>query len=491
MVHARRAASRGRAPLGTLGAIVAIPSLALAGVCVWAAGDAEPQPPDASAQMPVGAVSLATPVLSLRRAPEALSAAWSGAALARELAPVVESIDDPSCLLVDVGGTPVRAVRPEVPVIPASNMKILTAGVLLDLVGPDFRYVTRVVGDLGVDGTVDGDLVLVGGGDPLLATEWYPESFAATRYVQEPATSLEDLADAVVAAGVTAVRGDVVGDESRYDDEYFRPGWDDDLRVAYAGPYSALLVDDGRLASGGVAEVPALSAARVFRGLLEDRGVRIDGDAATGRAPEGVPDIATVSSAPLVDVMRHMLHTSDNSSAEMMVKEIAVASGRPGTSDDGLAALVDHLAALGVPVEGVAPRDGSGLDIDDLATCRALVEVLASAGPDSPLVTSMPRLGVDGTLAGILADHPLAGSVRAKTGSLGQSADRTDVKALSGVHAPDGAPAVSFSLLLNGGTVSEEATYLPIWRDLADALASYPGAPPAVDLAPRPPLTGP
>lgn len=467
------------------------PVLLLSAVLIWATSSAGPGRPTENVALASGAPSASTPVLSLRRVPESLSDMWSSAALAASLQPVVDELNDESCLLVDVGSTPVRSVRAEQPVIPASNMKILTTGVLLDLLGADARYRTHVMGEMDADGSVAGDLYLVGGGDPMLSTAWYPESKAATPYAQEPATSLDDLADAVVDAGVRSVSGDVVGDESRYDDEYFRPSWDADLRVTNAGPYSALLVDDGRLVGGGVAEVPARAAAETFRQLLVDRGVSIEGTSTTGVAPTTAAEIASIDSAPLGEIVEHTLHTSDNNSAEMMLKEIAVASGRAGTSLEGLDALLDNLDARGIPVDGVAPTDGSGLDIQSTATCRVLVGTLVDAGPSSALVNAMPLLGTEGTLDGVLTDHPLAGRLFAKTGSLGQSAERIDVKALSGVLAPEGARPVTFSLLLNGGTVREEATYLPLWRDVADALAAYPQAPSAEILAPREPVAAP
>jgi serine-type D-Ala-D-Ala carboxypeptidase/endopeptidase (penicillin-binding protein 4) len=473
-----------RTPRGALAAIVLVPAIAFAAVATWAVGDGGPEAPLADVPLPATALTAETPVLSLRRAPETLSQTWSLAGLRASLVSVTERISDPSCFVVEAGGETVSSVRPEQPVVPASNMKLLTAGVLLDLVGDEFRFVTRVVGEMDADGVVDGDLVLVGGGDPMLATAWYPESFSATRYSQQPATSLEELADAVVSAGVRMITGDIVGDESRYDSEYYRPGWDADLRIASAGPYGALLVDDARREEGGVADVPSLGAAQVFRTLLIERGVDVDGVAIIGTAPAEAMEIASIASAPLRDLVEHLLHTSDNNAAEMMLKEIAVATGRPGTSDDGIAALVEHLARRNVSVTGLAPTDGSGLDITSLATCSAMVDTLRVQGADSTLVEAMPLLGVDGTLAGVLEDHPLAGKVYAKTGSLGQSAERIDVKALSGVYSSGDAPPVVFSLLLNGGTVREEATYLPIWRDLADALTTYPSGPAPDQIAP-------
>jgi D-alanyl-D-alanine carboxypeptidase len=99
-------------------------------------------------------------------------------------------------------------------------------------------------------------------------------------------------------------------------------------------------------------------------------------------------------------------------------------------------------------------------------------------------------LGKEGTLAGVLADSPLSGIARAKTGALGESADRIDVRALSGfVPGADGADDLEFTMVLNGGTVREEGTYLPLWNELADALATYPEGPGAEALAPEPAVT--
>ena len=60
-------------------------------------------------------------------------------------------------------------------------------------------------------------------------------------------TSLDALADAIVAAGVTRIDGAVVGDGTRYDDELYAPSWVNDVRGIEAGPYDALLVNDARV----------------------------------------------------------------------------------------------------------------------------------------------------------------------------------------------------------------------------------------------------
>lgn len=482
---------RRRNPLPALVAIVVVPAVPLAAAVVWGRTSEAVAAPTPNVELAPGRTVPQTPILSLRRTPSLIADEINITALQGEIAPFAQRLNETSCLDVVIDGERVAQTRADTPVIPASNSKILTGAVALDLLGPDHRFVTTVVGALDpATGVVVGDLTLVGGGDPLLSTDFYPDSFLATRYPQRPATRLEDLADAVVAAGVTSVSGAIVGDESRYDSEYFRPAWPESLHRSVVGPYSALMVNDARTtSSGAVAEVPAQGAAQLFRDLLVERGVTVSGDVVVGVADPALPEIARVESAPFSEVLDHTMQTSDNNSSELLVKEIAVASGRPGTTDDGLAVIVSTIESQGLPIAGLVPTDGSGLDIESQATCSVLAAVLDRAGVDSLLGNSLPLLGEEGTLSNELVDHQLAGVVGAKTGSLGEDADRTDVKALSGVLPAEGTSGLVFSLVLNGGTVREAATYQPLWSDFLDALATYPAGPTADELGPAPVTT--
>ena len=109
---------------------------------------------------------------------------------------------------------------------------------------------------------MQGDLYLVGGGDPVLSADWYPVSNLERYPVMSP-TRLEGLADALVSAGVTSVSGNVVGDASRYDDEYFAPSWGVGVAGLEAGPYDSLMVNDSRVLNDPLkANDPAEGAAR-------------------------------------------------------------------------------------------------------------------------------------------------------------------------------------------------------------------------------------
>ena len=131
--------------------------------------------------------------------PELLLAAQRDPVLAKSLDAIVAAGPAATCLSVQIAGRDVYGHNASLPVPPASNEKLLTAQLALQVLGPDYRYTTKVVGPAPVDDTIAGDLVLVGGGDPVLATEPYVAHFDDPKTVS---TSMEHLADAIVAKGV-------------------------------------------------------------------------------------------------------------------------------------------------------------------------------------------------------------------------------------------------------------------------------------------------
>ena len=301
-------------------------------------------------------------------------------------------------------------------VVPASVTKLLTATAALDVVGADTRFTTTVLGELGSDGVVAGDLWIVGGGDPVLGTDaWASRNGVGGRLH----TSLDKLADLVGAAGVRRVAGRVVGDDTRYDARRVVPSWPPRLVAdGEAGPLSALLANDGFRVWGhpGVpfADPPA-GTAGLLRQLLEQRGVDVDGGAASGRAP-GASEIAAVSSPRVGDLVTELLRESDNETAELLVKEIGLRQSGDGTTASGTRAVAATLVARGIPMANTVVADGSGLSREARVTCRALAALLTGAEP--MLAHRLAVAGESGTLRNRLRGTAAAGRVRAKTGSL-------------------------------------------------------------------------
>ncbi len=429
--------------------------------------------------------ALRAPVLSARRAPAFLSRTVADTRLRAQLdaalaEPALGAARDRSCLVVRQGLRPVLQRRPDERLIPASNLKILTASAVLARLGPDERLVTEVrAGSAPAGGVVEGPLFLVGGGDPLLGTADYAASFENQPQVR---TSLEGLADAVLAAGVTLVRGGVVGDETRYDTQRYIPTWKPGYITDFeSGPASALVVNDGfaQFTPRHVAAPePDAHAAGVLTVLLQARGVTVEGAAGEGRAPDGSAVVAKVDSPPMGEVVRQMLRESDNLTAELLVKELGRRFAGDGSTTAGLGVMRETLTAAGFPVDQLTSVDGSGLDRSDRATCGLLMAAIDSSGPTGAVAAGFPVAARDGTLAKrFLGDNPAAGRLRAKTGSL------DGVVGLSGyVDAPAGANPLAFSLLVND--LPRDALGRALQEQVGAILARYPEAPAAEALAP-------
>ncbi|MDG2427835.1 MAG: D-alanyl-D-alanine carboxypeptidase/D-alanyl-D-alanine-endopeptidase [Acidimicrobiales bacterium] len=430
----------------------------------------------------------ATPVFSVRRIPEFLQAPMAKRQLSETLVKPVAALPDGTCLAVGEHGSDLFSMNANRPLAPASTQKLLTAIAALRVLGPDSTLTTEVmVTETPTDGVLAGDLWLVGGGDPLLMTEAYADRFDD----QFAYSNLSDLVASVVATGIEEIQGSVIGDDSRYDQirylgtwpDRFKPGWS-----IQSGPLSALSVDDGfanwdpvnPAASLSVpADDPALLAARLFDDLLESEGVRILGRAGSGTAPGelSTTTLASLSSPPIHLLVEQMLVASDNTTAELLVKELSRSSSERGTTVSGLSVVLEALSSAGHPVDGVVPHDGSGLDPDNRLTCGLLVSVLDDREYGSVLVAGLPIAGDRGTMRKRFVGTAGEGRVRAKTGTL------RGVSSLAGVVDTSGGRRLAFALVSNGDLPYEIRA---LHEDVVLALLSYPAGPGADLLSPRP-----
>jgi D-alanyl-D-alanine carboxypeptidase/D-alanyl-D-alanine-endopeptidase (penicillin-binding protein 4) len=139
--------------------------------------------------------------------------------------------------------------------MPASNNKLITAAAALARLGTDYRFRTRIAtsGTLGDDGTLDGDLVVVGGGDPAISERFYDD---------DPTAPFRAWADSLKARGIERITGNIIGDDDLYDDVHLGPGWAwDYLADYYAAEVGALLYNEGvvtyKIMPGDSAGAPA------------------------------------------------------------------------------------------------------------------------------------------------------------------------------------------------------------------------------------------
>jgi D-alanyl-D-alanine carboxypeptidase/D-alanyl-D-alanine-endopeptidase (penicillin-binding protein 4) len=466
----------------TLAALVVLPALALGGIAAAARAfevDIPVMPATVSGgTIPVVASTpLLTPLLSVRRSPGSLALAKRQQVLTSALNDLAVSVDAESCMAVGVNGRLLTGTNTANSVIPASNLKVVVAEAALAVLGPTAVFTTQVLGPAPLNGVVQGDIHLVGGGDPVLSEQWYTRSTATHKRPPINTTSIEALADALVANGVQAIEGSVLGDDSRYDDERHPPGWSESIIATPDGTaVGALVVNDSTTAAGAISPDPTLSAAAVFARLLRARGVTVGGDVGVGVAAATDVPLASVNSQPLPAILNEMLATSDNLTAEMMVKEIGRTVGGAGTRSAGLSAISQQLVAWGIPLEGVNLVDGSGLSRENRLTCTSLLAVLQRGHADDPVGAGMARAGQDGsTLDDRFEDAGLIDVLQAKTGSL------RGVKALCG-YFPAGGDEIAFVLVLNGPSAT---AFESRWDLLGAALLAAASAPSADSLGPR------
>jgi D-alanyl-D-alanine carboxypeptidase/D-alanyl-D-alanine-endopeptidase (penicillin-binding protein 4) len=314
---------------------------------------------------------------------------------------------------------------------PASTTKLLTAFAALDTIDPAARFTTKTVRS--------GDtVVLVGGGDPYLATK--PARKVDDRVFQADLTTLaKRTAASLKTAGTTTI---TLGyDTSLFTGPDASPAWEPDYVSAYiVTPVSALWADQG-VTDQIRARDPAASATRSFARLLDAEGITVRGEPVAAKAAATGEVLGEVRSATLAQIVETLVRVSDNQAAEVVLRHVAIAGGRPADFDGGTQAVRAALEAAGVTTEGLVLGDGSGLSRHNRISPLTLVEVLREARATqrtSGLLADLPVSGFTGTLVDRFADLTAArGTLRAKTGTL------TGIHSLAGYATDaDGRPVV-------------------------------------------------
>ncbi len=333
------------------------------------------------------------------------------------------------------GGAVLYSRNPLKYFIPASNMKVFTTAAVLDRLGPNFRFETRLgyEGQLQENGVLTGDLVLIGGGDPGLANKLGSGSIFQ---------HLDTMAREVERAGIRLIQGDVIGDDSFFSYAPHGRGWNKkDLEYHYAPRVSALsfydnllnlvarpgrrtgqpirlasypsnslfqlvnmgtTVADGPQATGYLfrslgnhkavisgqipvsspgwtrritMEDPALYTATLLRDRLRKRGIRLAGSVRSRHtAPaDGVETqiIYVHESPPLIQVIFRVNRESHNLYAEILLRTLGAVVKGRGSDSGGLEVVYELLREAGVPLRLTDLQDGSGLSEQNLITPRA------------------------------------------------------------------------------------------------------------------------
>jgi len=304
--------------------------------------------------------------------------------------------------------------------VPASTTKLLTTYALLKTWKPDYEIHTEVWGELK-GGTVAGDLVFKGAGDPFLTSE-----------------RLWLMAEALKERGVTTVKGRVRLDQSAFDGQFYGNGWEHTSSNT-TPPILPLSVnfnkEDGHL----VADPDRLAVETLTRILRQD-GIAIEG----GIIGDGeLRKLIAFPSLPLRDLIGNINKYSNNFMVEMLLKRFG-----SGTWPQGIRQVQAFYSTLfGLGPDKVDLTDGSGLSKDNHLSARTLAIVLRAAwhdfevGPE--MVGSLKIIGGEPFRLHI-KDPNLARRIRCKTGHL------SGVTSVCGyLQTLDGRERV-FAIILNG-----------------------------------------
>jgi D-alanyl-D-alanine carboxypeptidase/D-alanyl-D-alanine-endopeptidase (penicillin-binding protein 4) len=333
--------------------------------------------------------------------------------------------------VVDVGtGQELFSYRADVARMPASVEKLYTSATALLNYGPEGHLTTQVLASSLPDdtGTIIGDIVLRGGGDPTFGT-----------------SAASALARKLVTAGLTRIEGRVIGDESAFD--VFRGVPASNFRLtSEVGPLSALSFNRGRTGKRRpyYQASPARFAAQEFEKALKRRGVRITGKARKGTAPTGMTPYSEWTSPSVGAIVRLMNQPSDNFIAETLIKGLGAEFGVAGSTSGGGAVMRETLRRF-----DIAPTivDGSGLSRANRTSPRQVVRLLTGMDASEvalPFDQSLAVAGRSGTLDRRMRGTSAQDRCRAKTGTL------RDVSALAGFCDTIGGERIAFAFLMNG-----------------------------------------
>lgn len=398
---------------------------------------------------------------------------------------------------------------------PASTLKTITTATALELLGPGYRFST-LVGYSGkldpVSGVLKGNLVVKGGGDPVLGSKLSGVSGS-------PDTLAALVADSLGRKGIKTVTGDLVLDVSSYE-PWSVPGswaWEDlgnyygaapsaltfadnmislyfdspsksgepvtlvrmvpdlpwlswqnelksssvnrDLAYVYGSPWGEKRLIRGTIPAGRKGfEVkaslpePPLFLGHFMKEKLAGAGIQVKGDVRIVCENQEFNNVCTLMSLPLSEIIREINHESVNLYSEHLVMQLALEKSGKGSMQEGLKVIEEFWKEKGVDGP-VFMEDGSGLSRFNAVTPQYLVQVLIQmyrSKNGSLFKASLPSAG-NGTLGGFRQDDFPGETLRSKSGSMER------VRGYAGYLRCVSGREVVFALLVNNfpGTSQE------------------------------------
>jgi D-alanyl-D-alanine carboxypeptidase/D-alanyl-D-alanine-endopeptidase (penicillin-binding protein 4) len=338
--------------------------------------------------------------------------------------------------VLDDSGALLASVNASTSLPPASTEKIATVGAALTVFGPTHRFTTTLQGTRPLptsqlwhglkQSAYGGALVVVGGGDPTLGS-----------------AGVTSLLTPLTKAGVTSVHGGLWLDVSLFDSVRTAPGWKSEWLGTEVGPLSAFMYGKNltRTDSAYLRD-PDTGNLSILNAWLKAHGVTVYGGLHVGRPTGVLRTITTVSSQTLSTIGATTLRDSDNTWAEMLLKNVGASDGE-GSTRHGLQVTRTLVGAVGGDL-GVA-YDGSGLSQLDSKNATQELGTMRGLGTSvigSELLAELPTSCTNGTLKKRLCN--LAGRVHAKTGTVSL------VSALTGYLVDSSGRRMWFSVQVKG-----------------------------------------
>ena len=334
---------------------------------------------------------------------------------------LIESVDPTALVGVKVvsldNGTVLYQRNQRCRFIPASTIKVLTVGAALSWLGEEDTFATEVFGT-GVieEGVLKGDLYLVGSGDPSL-------------------TAL-DLVELVEKLSLSSIEGEVVIDQTCFEDGSKGPGWMWDEEPAFwCVPMNGLNIDHNFIDEYPL-EDPSRCVATLFCHLLLRKGIEVNG-VRWGKAPDKKILLASHESAPLLELAKKSMKRSDNLYANCIFKKMG------GSWDKGREKVERFLRdVVCINPEELVVVDGSGESRYNLISPDQMIEVLQKLRYNRKFRSTFAVPGEKGTLKERMVHLP--GKIYAKSGSM------TGVSALCGYITTELGKNYAFVIYANG-----------------------------------------
>lgn len=365
--------------------------------------------------------------------------------------------------------------------VPASTTKLLTTDTALSLLSPKFRWITQLEysGDIDADGTLNGNLYVVGSGDPSLGTR------------KAGASSYNDIATDFIYAmadkGIKKVTGDIIIQTAVFKENksvslpanivwmehnnYYLPvgttqgidprnekltvkqnnPFEDSKKYFYVSPYINQLVYadkfEGNWITTSLPDAPNYLAT-VLRNSMIKSGIPVVGKVTAkmvDRNPEARKTITSYKSPTLKDIVFETNQVSDNALAEALLRMVGFQKSGDQTLESGKAVVVENLRGKNFDTSSLVYMDGSGLSRSHRVTPISQAKFLANEMNESyykDFVESLPIAGQTGTLKKMFFGESY-GQIYAKTGTLNK------VKTLAGYIKTRTGRTLTFSLLIN------------------------------------------